>query len=268
MNQDDYYKMLGVDQNASPKQIKEAYRELAFKHHPDRNKEHPETAETMKRVNEAYAVLSNPEKRREYDSLRQRFGSSAYGQFRQNYSEQDIFSGSDIHQVFEEMSRMFGLRGFEEIFKGLHGQGRQTFEFKGPGFMAKGFVFFGTFGPFNLNKMQLPMTGTLGKLSRYLFKQIGGTYEMPENGADIHDGIHLHPLKAQQGGPYAYFLRKRSKKLVVQIPPNVKQGQQIRLSEMGEDGRRGGKPGNLYLKVHIKTPLLEKMKGFVDHIRK
>ncbi len=58
MEQNDYYQILGLDKDASQKQIKEAYRKLAFKYHPDRNKEHPETAEKMKRVNEAYAVLS------------------------------------------------------------------------------------------------------------------------------------------------------------------------------------------------------------------
>jgi len=262
MEEADYYKILGVNQNAGPKQIKEAYRELAFKYHPDRNKEKPESAEKMKRVNEAYAVLSNPEKRREYDSLRERFGPSAYSRFRKNYSEQDIFSGSDIHKIFEEMSRAFGLRGFEDIFKEFYGQGPRTFEFKRPGFTAKGFVFFGKFRFGNLNSMQLPLTGVLEKLSRYVFKQIAGAEELTQNGADTYDVIDLHPLKARQGGPYAYFLRKKSKKLVVQIPAGVREGQRIRLARMGEDGKGGGKAGDLYLEIRIKKPLLEKMKDF------
>jgi DnaJ-class molecular chaperone len=84
MSPNDYYQTLEVDQKASSKQIKEAYRKLAFKYHPDRNSENPDTAEKMKKVNEAYAVLSDATKRREYDTLRQQFGSSAYSQFRQN----------------------------------------------------------------------------------------------------------------------------------------------------------------------------------------
>jgi len=73
MEQNDYYQILGLDKDASQKQIKEAYRKLAFKYHPNRNKEHPETAEKMKRVNEAYAVLSDTEKRGEYDILNLNF---------------------------------------------------------------------------------------------------------------------------------------------------------------------------------------------------
>jgi DnaJ-class molecular chaperone len=70
MSHNDYYQILDVDQKASSKQIKAAYRKLAFQYHPDRNRKNPESAEKMKRVNEAYAVLSDAAKRREYDTLR------------------------------------------------------------------------------------------------------------------------------------------------------------------------------------------------------
>ncbi len=106
MSQNDYYQILDVDQKASSKQIKEAYRKRAFKYHPDRNRQNPDAAEKMKRINEAYAVLSDANKRREYDTLRQQFGSAAYSQFRQSYSERDIFSGSDINQILEQMARL------------------------------------------------------------------------------------------------------------------------------------------------------------------
>ena len=181
----DYYQVLGVDQQAGPKQIKEAYRALAFKYHPDRNKENPESAEQMKRINEAYAVLSDAQKKRDYDSLRQQYGSSAYNQFRKNYSEQDIFSGSDIHHIFEEMARSFGFRSFDEIFKEFYGPGYRTFEFKKSGFTGGGFVFFGRFGHIDPRQLRLPSGGTLGKLSRYVLKQISGI-DMPEKGADIN----------------------------------------------------------------------------------
>ncbi len=267
MEQKDYYQILGIEQNASPKQIKEAYRELAFKYHPDRNKENPESAEIMKGINEAYAVLSNPGKRREYDTLRQQFGSSAYSRFRKDHSEQDIFSGSDILRIFEEMTKAFGFRGYDEIFREFYGEGYRTFEFKEPGFFARGFVFSGHLRKGDHIQTQFPFQGYIGKLSRFVFKKISGI-EFQENGADINDVIHLHPLQAQKGGPYAYFLRKKSKKLVVKIPPGVREGQRIRLAGMGEDGKGGGKPGDLYLKVQIKKPLVQKMKDFISDLRK
>ena len=122
----DYYQTLGVPPNADPKKIKLAYRELAFQYHPDRNKENPAAAEKMKRLNEAYAVLSHVQKRREYDTLRREFGSSARHRFRQNYTEKDIFSGSDIHRILEEMAKSFGFRGYHDIFREFYGKGYQT----------------------------------------------------------------------------------------------------------------------------------------------
>ncbi|MGD2184877.1 MAG: DnaJ domain-containing protein [Desulfobacterales bacterium] len=262
----DYYQILDVDQKASSRQIKEAYRKLAFKYHPDRNNKNPEAAEKMKRVNEAYAVLSDATKRREYDSMRQQFGSSAYRQFRQNYSEQDIFSGSDINQILEQMARAFGLRGFDEIFKEFYGQGYQHYEFRKPGFFAKSYYFSGPRQPQGMNRTRLSLQGGIGKLARFFLKQFSGI-ELPEDGSDTNDTISLRPEHARQGGPYAYYLRKKDKKLVVQIPAGVKHNQSIRLAGMGENGKSGGMAGDLYLKVRIRRPLLQRLKDFLAKTR-
>jgi DnaJ-class molecular chaperone len=252
MEQMDYYEILGVPQDATQQQIKEAYRKLAFQYHPDRNKGNPESTARMKSVNEAYAVLSNPSKRRNYDVYRRQYGSSAYGQFRQSYSENDIFRGSDINQIFEEMARAFGFRGFEEIFRESYGQGYRSFEFKKPGFFGRGFVFTAP-SPF--------LTGSLGRLTKYLLKKMSGI-EFPEDGADVDETIDLTPEQATNGGPYPYSYRKQSKKLVVMIPPGVHEGQRIRLAGMGDKGKGGGKQGDLYLKVIIQVPLLQRLKSF------
>jgi DnaJ-class molecular chaperone len=267
MTQRDYYQILGVDKNAVSKQIKEAYRKLAFKYHPDRNKENPEAAEKMKIFNEAYAVLSDPEKRREYDALRQQFGSSAYSRFRNNYSEQDIFSGSDINHVFEEMAKAFGFRSFDNIFKEFYGKEYQSFEFKRPGIFAGGFVFTGPLRRGKYDQSRFPLPGKVGKLSRYVLKKISGV-ELPGNGADINDIIRLSSIQAQKGGPYAYFLKEQSKKLIVKIPPGVRDGQRIRLTGMGKDRKGGGTPGDLYLKVQIKKPLIQKIKKTISDLRR
>jgi len=266
MGEKDYYEILGLEHGATIKQIKSAYRQLALQYHPDRNRNDPTAADRMKAVNEAYAVLSNPHKRTEYDAIRQQFGSSAYTRFRQTHSEEDIFSGSDINHIFEEMARSFGLRGFDEVFKEFYGQGHRTFEFKQPGFTARGFVFTGPFGRNNQTSTAVPTGGVLGTLSRYLFKKISGI-ELPKNGKNIDDSINLSPEQAHRGGSHPYVLRKKSKKLMITIPPGVKEGQKIRLSGMGEDGTTGGKSGDLYLKVHIKKPLLKKVKDLISDIR-
>ena len=259
MTHEDYYQVLGVDQNATVKQIKESYRQMAFKYHPDRNEENPIAAEKMKRVNEAYAVLSNPEKKREYDALRNQFGGSAYTHFRKNYSEQEIFSGSDINQIFEEMAKAFGLRGSSEVFKEFYGTGYRQFEFRRPGGFARGYVYGGQFSKGNQQKVQLPLGGNAGKLIRFLMQKVTGL-QLPEDGADIHDRLYLNPQQALRGGPYAYYLVRKSKKLVVKIPPGIRNGQLIRLAGMGQDGKGGGRPGDLFLKVHIRKPLLKSIK--------
>ena len=255
MKPKDYYQVLGVEKKASPEQLKDAYRKLAFNFHPDRNLDKPDTAEKMKAVNEAYAVLSDDRKRQNYDAMKERFGEDACRRFRKNYSEQDIFSGSDIHQIFEEMARSFGIRGFDEIFKDLGGSQGRTFEWSRPGFSGKGFVFFGGFGSMGGSAMM----GKLGKLAQGVMKKLG----MPQSavsGEDLQDMVVLSGTHAELGGPYAYMHRKKKKKLVVQVPPGIRSGQKIRLSGMGKDGKFGGPPGDLYLTVRIQRPLLSRIR--------
>lgn len=266
MAQKDYYQTLGIDEGADAKQIRNAYRELAFQYHPDRNRDNPEAAERMKQVNEAYAVLSDPSKRSEYDSMRQRFGGSAYGKFRNEYSEQDIFSGSDINRVFNEIAKTFGYRGVDEVFSEFYGKGYKNFEFKRPGFFAAGFLFSGFSKGKGTESKKLPLGG-LGNFSRLLLEKITGV-ELPANGKNLYDIIRLTPHQAETGGPYAYFLKKMSKKLVVKIPAGIREGQKIRLAGMGEPGKNGGVPGNLYLKVVLYKPWQNKMKDFAKGIMK
>jgi len=261
MDSKDYYQILGIDKNATPQQIKQAYRELAIKHHPDRNPSDSGALEKMQAINEAYAVLSNPQKKRDYDALRQQYGSSAYHHFRNSYTEQDIFQGSDIHQIFEEMARSFGIRGFDELFKQFEGQGFRRFETKRPGFYVKGFVFTGWIGG------RKPLFHLVQNLYKLLTGGVGST-QLPLKGKDIDEVIQLQPIHAQQGGPYAYYHKKRDKKLLVKIPPNTRNGQKIRLPGMGEEGRAGGMPGDLFLKLNINRPVLQQAKGFLASLLK
>ena len=142
MNQKDYYQILGLNKDASDKAIKQAYRKLAFEYHPDKNKDSPSAIKKMKELNEAYATLSDPAKRREYDAFRLRYGNQAYDQFRQAYSQEDIFRGSDIDQVLNDLARMYGFRSADAIFNEAYGPGFRSFRFHHGGLFGAGFVFF------------------------------------------------------------------------------------------------------------------------------
>ncbi len=261
MENRDYYEILGIDESTDSDRIKDSYRKLALKFHPDRNGGNAEAAEKMKAINEAYAVLSNPQKRLEYDAMKHQYGSSAYNHFRHNYSEQDIFSGSDINRIFEELSRSFGLRGFDEIFKEAKRNGTRTFQFNG------NYIFTGGFGGKDRPRRQgsprqFPQKGILGKLTNYAFKKLSG-FELPEAGRDIVDIIRLTPQMALNGGPHKYTHWRRDKKIIVKIPSGIRDGQKIRIAGQGEVGNTGTEAGDLYLKVHIKMPLLGTIARFI-----
>jgi len=116
MAETDYYKILGVDKSASEKDIKKAYRKMAMKYHPDRTQGDKSAEEMFKRISEAYAVLSDKEKREQYDT----FGASG---FRQRYTQEDIFRGFNFGDIFREFG--FGDSHFANIFMGGAGRGRK-----------------------------------------------------------------------------------------------------------------------------------------------
>lgn len=267
MESKNYYETLGITKDASEKDIRNAYRKLAFQYHPDRNKDNPDSAAKMKAVNEAYAVLSDRTKRSEYDTMRRQFGSSAHSQFRQAYTEHDIFRGSDINRIFEEMAKSFGFRSHDEIFKDFYGQGYRSFQFKRSGTFRRGFAFSGASKGGDRAPTQIPLQGHRGRFIKFILKRSLGI-EFPENGADITDTVRLTPSQAVRGGRFFYFYRKRGKKLIVTIPPGVINGQRIRLTGLGKDGKGGGTPGDLYLKVEVRKPFFQLIKDFFSRIFK
>jgi curved DNA-binding protein len=109
MAQKDYYQILGVSKNATDAEIKKAYRKLAMKYHPDHSKGNKNSEEMFKKVSEAYAVLSDKEKRQQYDT----FGST---DFHQRYSQEDIFRNVDLGDILREFG--FGGQGTRFSFGG------------------------------------------------------------------------------------------------------------------------------------------------------
>ena len=139
----DYYKILGVSKSASEDEIKKAFRKMAMKYHPDQNEGDKQAEERFKEVNEAYAVLSDKEKRKQYDM----FGSEG---FQQRFSQEDIFRNFDFGQVFRE----FGFESedlFGRMFGGAGG-GRRRFG-RGGGYYSG--------GPFGRSAQQ-PQKGSEG----------------------------------------------------------------------------------------------------------
>jgi curved DNA-binding protein len=108
----DYYAVLGVEKTAAADQIKKAYRKLALKYHPDKNPGDKQAEERFKEITEAYAVLSDPEKKQQYDQ----FGDTG---FHQRFSQEDIFRNVDLGNIFREFG--FGGRGGDDIFSQLFG---------------------------------------------------------------------------------------------------------------------------------------------------
>jgi len=267
MEQQEYYEILNVEKSASQQEIKESYRRLALKYHPDHNRDDATASAKMKAINESYAVLSDPEKRSRYDALRQTYGDAAHDRFKQAYSEQDIFRGSDIQQIFEELSRAFGLRGFDEIFKDSYGSGYRSFEFRRPNAFGRVFVGGQGKGP----GAGFPLGGQLGRLIKYGLKKKWGI-ELPEKGKDIQDVIAVSSEVLQSGGKITYLCRKTEKELLVRIPHGIKPGQKIRLKGMGEPGKGGAEAGDLYVEVQMRNPLLQKIgktaKGIFSSLKK
>lgn len=117
---EDYYKLLGVNKSATKDEIKKAFRKLAMKYHPDKNKDDKAAEEKFKKINEAYAVLSNDEKRKQYDM----FGAEG---FSRRFSQEDIFRGFDFNSVFSEfgIGDLFGGGGGGSFFSNLFGGRRR-----------------------------------------------------------------------------------------------------------------------------------------------
>ncbi len=114
MDYKDYYQILGLKKGASAEEVKKAYRKLAVKYHPDKNPGDKSAEEKFKEINEAYAVLSDPQKKSQYDQ----FGST---DFHRRFSQEDIFRGFDVGDIFKDLG--FGTEDiFSRIFGGGHFQ--------------------------------------------------------------------------------------------------------------------------------------------------
>jgi DnaJ-class molecular chaperone len=250
----DYYSILGVSEGASREEIKRAFRKLAMKFHPDKNLGNQEWAgEKFKEINEAYAVLGDEVKRREYDRMRQG-GFAGYGaQYAGGpyYSQEQVFADAfNSPYLFQELARMFqgaGLRFDEGFVNNLF-------------FGGRGFVFTSSGQPSGRDRSTSTseykpplLLRLLGKVIRFTLKRLLGVPELSwrRKGEDLYHEIYLSQDEAASGvdKKIKYKRGREKKKLIVKVPPGVTQGTKVRLRGMGLEGQT---PGDLFITVKIK----------------
>jgi curved DNA-binding protein len=285
MAETDYYTVLGLAKNASEAEIKKAYRKLAMKYHPDHAQGDKTSEEKFKQISEAYAVLSDPEKRRQYDM----YGSEG---FRQQYSQEDIFRNFDFGSIFREF-------GFGDSFAG-EGRGGVRFTFGGEGpfgarrggrtaaargsdleyelSLSLGEVASGTTKTFNLQRegrsetltVKIPKGMVSGKRIRLAGKGNPGSFGGPPGDLFIRSRVeddalftsegydlitHLEiPLSQAVLGTTVEVPALDQKSLRLKIPPGTRHGTKLRLAGHGLPHMRGDAHGDLFVIVQIAVP--------------
>jgi curved DNA-binding protein len=212
----DYYETLGVPKTATADEIRSAFRKLARKYHPDVAKDKKAAEEKFKQINEAYEVLSDPAKRQKYDQLGENWNQP--GGFQPPPQWGEAQPGGGFH-------RWGG------------GDGGVEFEFNGTGFSDFFEAFFG------------------GGRGQSAFGGFGRRPVGAERGSDVEADIMVPLEEALHGAKRTVSLRRAGSNKVetyqVKIPKGVRDGQRIRLAGQGEAGERGGKSGDLFLRVRL-----------------
>ncbi len=256
----DYYEVLGVSKDASEKDIKSSYRKLAMKYHPDKS-DAPDTEEKFKEISEAYAVLSDTDKRRQYDQ----FGHAGINS---QYSQEDLFRGVN----FEDIFRGFGFGG-ESIFDMFFGGGRRrgpargndlrydldlTLEQAASGLDATIDVpraescptCAGSGARPGTNPVKCANCGGTGQFTRAQntpFGQMISTTTCPKCGG--RGQVVVTPCEDCQGSGRVH----RRRKINVKIPAGVDSGQHLKLRGQGEASPEpGGQVGDLYIFINVK----------------
>ncbi len=222
----DYYKILGVDKNASVDEIKKAYRKLALKYHPDRNKGNKEAEEKFKQISEAYAVLSDPEKRRQYDT----FGASG---FQQRYSQEDIFRNFDLGDILREFGINLG-GGSARVYTSFGG----------------GSPFDSIFGRTSMGGDPFGTSGFTRRGPQHVKGQ-DLTMELPIDLEDVLSGSEKTIAVGGAGG----------RRVAVRIPPGIEDGKKLRVAGQGGPSPTGGPAGDLYLQIRIRPHALFSREG-------
>lgn len=255
----DYYEVLGVAKDADKDTLKRAYRKLALQYHPDKNKA-PEAEEKFKELSEAYAVLSDDEKRTLYD----RFGHAGV---HQRYSNEDIFRGADFGDIFGDLGRIF-----ETFFGGMGGVGghRAAEEGRDLGVLVELSLeeaFRGAKRDLRLERdtacegcegsgaspgSHIRTCGTChgrGQVQRAQRTMFGSFLQVTTCEACEGSGSRVErPCSHCRGRGRV----KARQTLEVNIPPGVDDTDRLRLAGQGEQLVRGGRTGDLYVQIRVQ----------------
>ncbi len=257
MAKKDYYELLGVSRGATEDEIKKAYRKLARKHHPDVNPGDKAAEERFKEISEAYAVLSDPEKRKQYDTL----GHAAFGEGGPTWEGFGGAGGSPFGAGFD-FSDLFG-----DLFGGRPGTGpagprkgadleyEMEIAFREAVFGAEKEIAYRRSAPCDT----CGGTGTRAGSGGGRCPQCGGTgtvrtsrgpLAIQQTCSRCRGTGHLPgPPCAACGGHGA---TPKSERIRVRIPAGVDDGSRIRVSGKGEAGPGGGPAGDLYIRVRVR----------------
>ena len=276
----DFYAVLGVGKSASSEEIKKAYRKLARELHPDRNPGDPKAEERFKAVSEAYAVLSDERKRREYDEMRSLFGSGA---FRRGARARGASAGMpfDISDLFGAASGgvRFGGSGFSDLFSSIFSGGAASRRgpVRGRDIETEVVLDFrdavrGVTLPLTLRSPGVCDTcrgsgARPGTQPRTCPQCLGSGMVTRDQGAfsfaepcwecqGVGTIVEEACLECEGTGGVT-----KTRTINVRFPPGVADGQRIRLSGRGEPGERGGPAGDLYVLVKVRDDEVFGRKG-------
>lgn len=230
----DFYAVLGVPKDADDTAIKKAYRKLARSLHPDRNPGDEQAEERFKDVGEAYDVLSDPEKRQQYDAMRAMAGGGPR-----------FAAGSDSGG---------SAGGFEDLFGGMFGGGPG-----GPGGTRVRYSTAPGGGDFGGADFEDVLAGMFGGGGGGGFPGGFGGRRGPQRGADVQASTTLPFRQAVTGDTVQ--LRSNGRTMTVRIPAGVRNGQKIRLRGQGQPGTAGGEAGDMVVTVTVEPHPVFTMDG-------